>query len=89
MSQHAEKRFGLPVGKLAMTMMTVTGNAMLAVPLTKAATREDQRWRGVIAWMLKERGPQPAQVLSTYLYRQKCDLPPGVRIVLEHRSFGL
>jgi hypothetical protein len=68
-------------------MTTMTRDATLAVPLTKAAI--DHRWRGVVAWMLRDGAPEPAQVLSDYLYRHTCDLPPGVRIMLEHRSFGL
>jgi len=72
-----------------MTMMTMTRDATFALPLTNAATGQDHRWRGVIAWMLREQAPEPAQVLSNYLYRHKCDLPPGVRIMLEHRSFGV
>ena len=43
------------MGKLAMTMMTMTRDATFAAPLTSAATGQDNRWRGVIAWMLKER----------------------------------
>jgi hypothetical protein len=62
----------------------MTTDAAFAEPLTKAAIGQDNRWRG-----LKQRAPEREHVLSNYLYRHKYDLPPEVRIVLDHRSFGV